>query len=380
MRDSYSEQKKVILVANRCYALTSSRLLLIEHFLSSGWKVIVASRDDEHANQLANAGATIEPVAFNRGGLAPLADLRAFFRLIQMYREHCPCLIHHFHVKPVIMGNFAARFVPKAKVVNNIEGLGYAFVEGGFTRSLAELGYRLFLSRSDMTIFLNPDDLVLFYQKRWVTEDKANLIISTGVNIDRFAPLKSQKRLENPRVLMASRLLWQKGIREFVEAARIVKAQQTNVQFQLAGEMEDVHPDAVSSMWLNRVVNQGTIEFLGYVTDMPGQLRRSSIFVLPSYYREGVPRVLLEAAACGIPVITTDVPGCRETVVDGETGFLVPPQDAVALSEALSKLLSDPSMRKRMGRQGRELVEEKFDKRVITEKYLDVYRDIGLDL
>jgi glycosyltransferase involved in cell wall biosynthesis len=304
--------------------------------------------------------------------------MKSFLRLVQIFRKYKPYLIHHFHPRPIILGNLAARSVGMAKVVNTVSGVGYAFTRNGATRYVAEVGYRLALSRSQAEIFVNHEDKNLFLQKKWSNEEKARLIVSHGVDTSRFSP--SKERHTNLRVLMVSRLLWQKGVREFVEAAEIIKERHPAARFQLAGEWDLEHPNAVDKAWVEDSVAKGTIEFLGYIDNMEEYLQQIDIFVLPSFYREGLPRVLLEAAACGVPVVTTDMPGCRKAVVDGETGFIVPPQDAVALSEALSELLSDPSMRRQMGRQGRELVEEKFDKRVITEKYLDVYREMGLDL
>jgi len=374
-----STEKSAVFVANRGFGLTSSRLLLIQHLLSSGWRVVAAVAVDDYAKQLSTAGVIVEPVSFNRGRLSPLQDAKTLFTLIRIYRKYCPHLIHHFQAKPIILGGLGVHFTDGAQVVNTLTGLGHAFVHGGITRHLAVVGYRLLLTRGEATIFQNPDDHRLFVDQGWIPAGKARLIVSSGVDTERFRPAITRS-CEALRVLMVARLLWQKGVREFVEAAEIVKREYPAIRFQLAGEWDIVHPDAVDEAWVQAVVNKGTIEFLGYLGNMDDQLRATDLFVLPSYYREGTPRVLLEAAACGLPVVTTDVPGCRETVVDGETGRLVPPRNSKALAEAISEILGDPGLRHRMGQSGRRLVEERFDIRTITEKYLAVYRDIGIEV
>ena len=369
----------IVFVANRGYALTSSRIYLIRRFLAQGWRVVVATSRDHHAQQLELEGATLETAIFQRGGLFIYSDLQALQSLVRIYRKYRPRLIHHFHAKPIILGTLAARWINGAKVVNTITGLGHAFISGGLSQWLAEMGYRQMLSRSTMTIFQNSDDLQLFMQKGWVTSRNSGLIISSGVDTERFRPLGAGRH-ELPRVLMATRLLWEKGIREFVEAAQIIKRENPSVRFQLAGEWDLEHPNSVDPKWVESVAHTGTIEFLGYLTNLEEELPWIDIFVLPSYYREGMPRVLLEAAACGIPVVTTDAPGCREAVVDGETGFLVPPRDGIALARSISTLLCNPPLCQRMGIAGRQRVLEKFDIRRITEQYLNTYHSIGIKI
>ncbi|HEX6387492.1 MAG TPA: glycosyltransferase family 4 protein [Anaerolineae bacterium] len=355
--------------------------MLIQHFVSAaGWQVVAATADDAWATQLSAVGVTLEPVSFNRGGLALFWDVRAILALTRIYRRYRPALIHHFNAKPVILGSLAALFAGSDRVVNTITGLGHAFIDGGTTRHLTATGYSLLLSRSAATIFQNADDLYLFVERGWIPAQLARLIVSSGVDTARFRPAPTTRApAGSPGVLMVARLLGQKGVGEFVEAANLVKERYPAVCFQLAGERDRVHPDAVGEKWIHAVTNQGVIEFLGYLSNMPQQLHQTDIFVLPSY-REGAPRVLLEAAACGLPVVATDVPGCREMVLDGVTGLLVPPQDSRALARAIIELLQKPELRRQMGQAGRKRVEAEFDIRAITEKYLAVYRNIGLAL
>ena len=369
----------VIFVANRSFALTSSRLPLLRKLRTDGWSVIAAVGVDDYTPLLQDAGIVIEPLVFDRGGLSPLADAKAFIRLVRLYYKYQPQLIHHFHAKPVIFGNFAAFFARKAEVVNNIEGLGYAFSSKGYVRRLASIGYRLALGRSSVTVFLNPDDQELFLQNSWILPEKGKLITSPGVDTSRYHPA-SERSDGCQRVLFVARLLWQKGVREFVEAAAIAKRRLPDAHFLLAGEWDDVHPDAVDRNYVRQSVANGTVEFLGYLSDMEYQLQKTDIFVLPSYYREGVPRVLLEAASSGVPVVTTDVPGCREAVINGKTGRIVLPRDAQGLAEAIVDILANPKLKESMGTAARQFVENNFDTEVITKHYLKMYCELGLDI
>ena len=373
-----SEKPCVIFVANRGFGLTGSRLALLQHFVSSGWRVVAATAADAGAAQLVARGVTVEPVAFNRGGPALFLDGQALLALRRLYRRRRPALIHHFNAKPIILGTLAAWLAGCGSVVNTITGLGHAFIRGGLTYYLAVAAYNVFLSRSKATIFQNPDDWRLFVQRGWVPAPLARLIASSGVDTLHFRPVVARRApAGSPRVLMVARLLWQKGVGEFIEAAELVKEIYPAASFELAGEWDPVHPDAVDEKWIQSAAGSGIIEFLGYVTAMERQLPVRDIFVLPSY-REGAPRVLLEAAACGLPVVTTDVPGCRDVVVEGVTGLLVPPRDSQALARAIIKLLQNPELRRQMGRAGRQRVEANFDVGAVTHKYLALYRELGI--
>lgn len=372
--------KTAIFVAIRAFALSNSRLLLMRRLIAAGWRVVAATVEDGHyTKQLSEQGIVIAPVPFKRGGLSPIEDLRAFWALIRIYRKYRPTLAHHFHGKPIILGNLAARFVKNVKAVNTITGLGYAALRGGLMRDLFVGGYRLLEPYAQATIFQNPDDRDYLLQEHCVRKERSHLIIGSGVDTTLFKCNTGTNPEKPLRVLMVARLVWMKGVREYVEAAKLVKQEFPQVIFQYAGDWDHVHPDAVPERWLNERVEEGTIEYLGYLKNMKEFLTQIDLCVLPSY-REGTPRVLLEAAACGIPVVTTNVPGCRETIMDGETGLLVPPRNSQALARAISELLANPDRRRQMGYAGRQRVEREFDLRVITEKQLTIYRQIGVPL
>jgi glycosyltransferase involved in cell wall biosynthesis len=374
------ESKTAIFSANRGYALTSSRTLLIQHFLSSDWNVVLATSDDAESLSLCEMGARLEPVVFNRGGFSPLTDIQAYQRLLVVYKKWRPALVQNFHAKPVILGPLAARPVlgDQVRVVNTITGLGHAFIAGGITSRLAGMGYRLARGRTDATVFQNKDDLGLFLEKRWVKESGAKLIPGSGVDVDRFQMVDRRGRdMRSPVVVMLGRLLRQKGIPEFIEVARRIKKDWPQSRFVLAGEEDPMHPDAVTAEW---VQEQSFVEYLGRLSDVQPLLARADLLLFPSYYREGLPRVILEAAATGLPTVAFDVPGVREAVRDGETGYLVEYRDIDALTEKVWELLGDAEKRLGLGRAAREMVEKKFDIRAIKERYLDLYRELGVDV
>ena len=372
----------IIYAANRAFALTNSRLPLMRRMRDAGWRVVVATGEDDLSRELTREGFIFERVEFSRGSFAPCKDWVSYRLLCRIYRKHRPELVHHFHAKPVIMGSLAAaksqgRNPPL--IINTITGLGFPFGKRGLARFFAGIGYHLSLRHSAATIFQNPDDLDLFLRKGWVKNDNARLLIGSGVDTERFKPIPNVSSRDSPRVLMVARLLRQKGIQEFIEAAEKVKQNFPQARFQLAGEWQESHPDAYPREKIEHAAQTGTIEFLGFLRQIEAVLPQVDIFLMPSYYREGVPRALLEAASCGLPVIGADVPGTRDVIVDGETGFLVPTRDSQALADRVEELLSDPALCIRLGAASREWVKEHCDLKVVTEKQLDIYRSL-LDL
>lgn len=379
--DNVTRKRTVVFVANRGFALQNSRQLLIKHFLELGFKVVLITADDEYSRRLQNMGCTLEAVAFNRGGFNPFADAASFIALLKHYYRYKPCLIQHFHAKPVILGGIAARIAlgRRRVVVSTITGLGHAFIRGGIVRHLASLGYRVSLRWASRIIFQNSDDKALFTTSRWVDADKAQLIVSSGVDCSRFSARTTTKaKPRKIRVFMVGRLLWQKGVGEFIEAAKVLKTEFPDVSFEVAGEEDAIHPDAVPMDYINQAVTDGSISYLGFVKEIESALAQIELFVLPSY-REGVPRVVLEAAACGVPSIGADVPGTREVIDHSKTGLLVPVRDVDSLVAAIKTLLQDKGLRSTMGKNARKFVEKQFDSSVVTEKHLALYRKLGVD-
>jgi glycosyltransferase involved in cell wall biosynthesis len=369
----------VLFAANRGYALLNSRRELIERFIAEGWNVVLATEDDDESATLAGLGAVLEPVTFNRGGFSPLADWRAGRKLRQVLRRWRPSLVHFFHAKPVIMGSLAARreLGDTVRVVNTITGLGHAFVQGGVVTWLAGAGYRAGLPQADVTIFQNRDDRALFLENNWLPEARAKLIAGSGVPLERFSFVdRSAHDSSRPVVVMLGRMLNQKGIPEFLEVANRVKQKIPGARFCWAGEEDPVHPDAVDMDWFK---NQRDVEYLGRLSDVMPLLKQADLLLFPSY-REGVPRAVMEAAATGLATVAFDVPGVREAVKHGETGYLVPDRDVDAMTGRVLQLLGDQTRRLELGRNASELAKEAFDIRAVQEAYLNVYRGLGVEI
>ena len=259
--------------------------------------------------------------------------------------------------------------------MNTITGLGHAFIIGGLSSKLAGLGYRLALRHAAVTIFQNRDDQALFLERGWVAEPKAKLIVGSGVDTKRFSFVDRRDREERePIIVTLVRLLRQKGVPEFVEVAQRIRRRWPEARFVIAGEEDPGHPDSVSADWIR---SQKDIEFVGRLPDVKKLLATADLFLFPSY-REGVPRAILEAASMGLPTVAFDVPGVREVVRNGETGYLVPERDVNALSDHVETLLEDETLRLTMGVSARELMERNFDKQIIEKQYVQVYRGFGL--
>lgn len=365
----------VLFLANRGYALKSSRKLLIEFFLSIGWKVVLCTTADKDSYTLERLGAKLEVVPFSRGGVFGWKDYQCYRRLCRIYSEYSPSLVHAFHAKPVILSALASKTVKSdAKVVSTITGLGHAFIKGGLIASIAGLGYRMALPNTDITIFQNSDDQDLFAAAGWLDKCDHKLIVGSGVDVNRFS-LSCRAKKEQKCVLMLGRLLRQKGVLEFSEIAQAALKSNVLSEFVWAGEVDSVHPDAISPAFFD-----GTnVSYAGHVADVTKLLNDADLFLFPSY-REGVPRAIMEASASGIPTVAFDVPGVREVVRDGITGYLVPFGDVKALVEKTFLLLENNVLRVEMGKNAREMALDSFDIRIIQKQYVDVYQMLGIDI
>lgn len=369
----------IVFIANRGYALKSSRENLIKYYIDSGWDVVLATAEDTESLYLKTLGANIETIEFNRGGISLRADFSAYIRLKSFFKKRQPLIVHNFHAKPVILASLAAKSVlgNSVKVVNTITGLGHAFIVGGLVAKIAGLGYRLALPKADMTIFQNRDDKALFIDNGWSTEDNSLLIVGSGVDVKSFNSTESKNGSNKaPTIVMLGRLLRQKGVAEFIEVAKCIHQYKPEAKFFWAGEEDDIHPDAVTRKW---IVQQGGIEFLGRLSDVRPLLSGADLFLFPSY-REGVPRAVMEASSSGVPTIAFDVPGVREAVKNNETGYLVPIHDVASMVEKVKFLLENEDIRLQMGCEARCFAEQAFDIKSIQKQYINMYRKLGVDI
>jgi glycosyltransferase involved in cell wall biosynthesis len=375
----YSMPDKILLVSRCAWTLYNFRAGLMRALKQQGALVIGGGAGgDGFEPRIAALGVPFISLPISNKAINPLADARLFCTLYRWYRRERPHVVHHFTIKPVIYGSLAARLAGVPRVVNTVTGLGFVFTEErlAWLRRLVEWQYRLALTCAHFTFFQNHDDLALFRARRLINPRKVGLLPGSGVDCEFFAPAAiTEPASARPLTfLMVARMLREKGVEEFVEAARRVKRKFPETRFQLLGGRDERNPTVVPQIDLDRWQAEGVVTWLGEVPDVRAIVGRVDVVVLPSYYREGIPRALLEAAAMGKPVITTDTVGCREVVDDGVTGLLVPVKDAEALARAMVHLLHNPALRERMGKAGREKMQHEFDERIVVEKTLQVYQ------
>jgi glycosyltransferase involved in cell wall biosynthesis len=368
--------RRLLFVVNDTAIFASHRLPIAVAASRAGYEIHLAALNSGALDVLRDHDIGFHPLPVDRTGLNPLKDLRMAFELARTVRKLRPTLMHTVTIKPVIYGGILARLLRVPSLVSAITGLGQVFTDQKSmprpVRALARRLYRLALGhKNSCTIFQNPDDRAFMVDANLVSIDRTALIRGSGVDMDCFAP-----RPEPPRpavVILPARLLWDKGIGEFVEAARILRNPDLGARLALVGEPPPHNRGSVPRETIEGWVREGLVEWWGHQTNMPGVYARSHIVCLPSYYGEGVPRALIEAAACGRPIVTADTPGCREVVRDGVNGLLVPPRAAAPLAEALRELLLDPARCAAMGGRGRELAVAEFSVEHVVEATLKVY-------
>jgi glycosyltransferase involved in cell wall biosynthesis len=371
---------KVLLFANTDWYLYNFRLSLAEGLRDAGFEVLLVSPDGPYGQKLLDMGFRWLPAPMERSSLNPLRELALVWWLRGLMGSEHVDLVHGFTIKNAVYGLLAARLAGVSARVGAVTGMGYVFTsEDLLARLLRPLIRRLFrLALSgprSLLILQNPDDMRLFLEAGLVEPDRVRLIPGSGVDCERFAPA-SAPRKEGPfRIVLPARLLWDKGVAEYAEASRLLKAKGHEIEFLVAGSPDPGNPASVPQATLEAWEAQGLVRCLGHVADMPTLFHSVDAVVLPSY-REGLPKGLIEAGACSCPLVTTDVPGCREVVSHDEDGLLVPARDAEALAAAILRLSGDPALSRRLGDAARRKALERFDERIIVERTIEVYREL----
>jgi glycosyltransferase involved in cell wall biosynthesis len=361
----------IALSANDGWGVVNFRRGLIGALQSAGYRVAVLAPDGPHNQAIRALGADFVPLAIEARGRSPSADLRTLAAYHRILRRLRPAAFLGFTIKPNIYGSMAAHLLG-IPVINNITGLGAMFEGRGPLNRLVGGLYRLALRRSAKVFFQNPEDRDLFVGRGLVRSSQAGLLPGSGVDLDHFSP-RPAPRGGHVTFLLAARLLWAKGVGEYAEAARMVRAAREDVRFRLLGPVERNGPGAVTQADLQAWRDEGLIDYRGSVADVRPELAKADCVVLPSYYREGTPRILLEAAAMGLPVIAADSVGCREVVIARETGLLCAPRSAESLADAMVAIAAlSPAERGAMGRAGRAYMERRFSEAVVHRAYLDV--------
>lgn len=368
--------RRLLFVVNDTSIFASHRLPVAVAARRAGYDVHLAALDAGRREVLREHDITFHPVSVDRTGLNPGNDLRLLFEVGRTVRAVRPTLMHTVTIKPVIYGGIVARLLGVPSLVSAVTGLGQVFTDERSmplpVRTLARSLYRFALNhKNSRTIFQNPDDRAFMVDAKLVSPGRTALIRGSGVDMTCFTP---RPEPTGPAVvILPGRLLWDKGVGEFVEAARILREANLDARLALVGEPPPHNRGSVPQDTIEGWVRDGLVEWWGHQSDMPEIYARSHIVCLPSYYGEGVPRALIESAACGRPIVTADTPGCREVVCDGANGMLVPPRAPQALADALRQLLLDPARREAMGRRGREIAVAEFSVERVVEATLKVY-------
>ena len=367
-------QQRIIIIGALPESLINFRGELIKSLSKTATVIAIAEfEESEVITKLNNINVAFKSFPIQRNRLNPFVDFKTWWSLKLTFTKIKPTIILAYTIKPVIWGGFASRAVPESRFYALITGLGFAFQGGSLARDLLSklvIGlYKMSLINAEKIIFQNPDNMREFISKGIVIKEKCVLVNGSGVDIQKFfaTPLPKQ---ENTIFLTIGRLLGEKGFREYVKAARIVKQKYPNVTFQLLGP-KDPSPDGISIKEVARWQKEGFVDYLGSILDVRPYIQSCHIYVLPSYH-EGMPRTVLEAMAIGRPILTTDVPGCRETVIAGENGYLVPKADANALAERMIWFIENRDQWERMGKRSRQLAEEKYDVHKVNAQLMEI--------
>lgn len=370
----------VLLVTNESQVFLTHRREIGLEVVRRGLRFAVVAPPNHDVAQAVKAlgmGYIDWPLA--RKGMNPAQELASIMHLVSIYKRLRPRLVHHVTPKPVMYGGIAARIARIPAVVNAVAGLGYSFSSESppalrlLVEALHRLSHRGGLTR---TIFQNPEDMALFLSRGITTRRRARLILGSGVDLRRFMPAEARPTLRAPVIVVASRMLYDKGIGIAVEAARLLRARGLAFQLRLAGGCDVGNPNGIPEPVLRGWHQEGIATWLGHVSDMPECYRSADIACLPTHYKEGLPKALIEAASCGLPIVTTDTPGCREIAQRGVNALLVPTKDPAGVADALQRLIEDESLRRRLGAASRHLAVTSFSVEGVVASHMAIYDEI----
>lgn len=367
---------KILFVVAEDWYFWSHRRPIAAAALQNGYDVFVATRVGDCGEKIIEAGFRLIPLRLNRSSYSLFHELRTISELRRIYRREKPDIVHHIALKPILYGSMAALGNRRTQVINAFAGLGYLVSSPSFkARALKQMlwkAFRFLLNRPNSFLLLqNPEDRDLLVAEVGVRPEKTAIIRGSGVDVNDFQATAEAAGV--PIVLLSSRMLWIKGISDFVEAAKLLSAKGVHARFVLAGDTDPGSPGAIPREKLQEWRNAGPVEWWGHQQSMPRTLQQATLVCLPSHGGEGVPKALIEAAASERAIVTTDVPGCRDIVRHGTNGLLVPPRNPAALSDAIAQLLKDAPLRAQMGRRGREIAVNEFSEEKVIQQTLALY-------
>ncbi len=372
--------RKLLYLVTEDWYFCSHRIPIARAARDAGYDVSVATRVREHGAVIRREGFRLIPLEWRRRSINPWYETKALADLVRLYRREKPDIVHHIALKPAVYGSLAARLTRVPATVNTVAGLGYVFtsraLKARVLSPVLKFAIRTLLNRRNSLIILqNPDDRRALSELCGTPRERTVLIRGSGVDVRRFVPMPQPDGV--PNVTMVSRMLWDKGVGHLVEASRRLKETGTSFTVTLVGTPDEENPASIPVSQLERWQQEGLVEWLGYRPDIEEVWRRSAVAVLPTTYGEGVPKSLIEAAACARPIIATDVPGCREIVRNGDNGLLVPRGDTDALVEAIGRLIVDVDLRRRMGEMGAEYARAEFSEEKVVEQTMRVYERLA---
>lgn len=372
--------QKLLFIVNVDWFFVSHRLPIAMAALERGYEVHIATGITDKLGILQSNGLLVHPLMLGRSSMGVLSELRTFWQILRVFKRVRPDIVHLVTIKPVLLGGIAARLMRTPAVVAAISGLGFVFIAKGkraaAVRFIVSRLYRLSLGKRNLKVICqNPDDCETLKQLVALPSKKVTTLSGSGVNLSVFQMTPAPQQ-GPPVVVMAARLLRDKGVREFVAAARLLKQREVDARFWLVGAPDPENPTTITHVELSAWEKEGDVELLGFRDDIPWLFSQATIVVLPSYYGEGLPKTLIEAAACGRAVVTTDHPGCRDAIEPGKSGLLVPVKDPCLLADAIARLLDDRALCYSMGEAGRALAERRFSIEQIVDAHLKIYEEL----
>ncbi len=373
----YKMAKKICIVSNTSWSIYNFRLGLMKVLKERGYEVVAIAPYDRYGKIIEKDFKFVRLNSLDRKAASPVKDVVLFIELLRIYKREKPSIVLHFTIKPNIYSSLACR-VAGIKSISSVTGLGYSFITRSYLTLLVKFLYKISFLFTNKIIFQNEEDRSYFVDKKIIKTDKSLRTPGSGVNTRSYSPdfCKDKKKDGLINFLLIARLLWDKGIGEFIEAVKIVRKKCSNIGFQILGKIDTGNPAAIDYDIVREWENEGLIEYLGSKQDVRPYICRSDVVVLPSY-REGMPRSLLEALAMGKPIITANTVGCREVINNDLNGFLVPVKDGKALAGAMIRMIDiGYQKRKEMGAEGRRMVLNSFDERIVIDRYLQAISDV----
>lgn len=367
--------KTIAIVLNTSWNIFNFRLNLIKAFQAAGWRVIAIAPQDAYTYKLKDFGIEHYDIQINSKGVNPFEDLKLIYDFLRLYQKARPDILLHYTIKPNIYGSIAAGILG-IPVINNISGLGTVFIKESLITSVVKWLYRYSLHKSSKVFFQNSDDIHVFLANKLVAKEKCDLLPGSGIDFNKFIPIDHIKDNEQFVFLLIARMLWDKGIGEYVEAAKMIKLKYPYIEFQLLGSLDTANKTAISKEQMKQWTDAGVVTYLGITDNVQQYIKQADCIVLPSY-REGTPRTLLESASMAKPIITTNVPGCKEVVTDGINGYLCKVQNSYDLASKMEIMLKLSNQeRASMGLAGRKKIIKEFDEMIVIQKYLDTIQSI----